>query len=100
LTCDLFQRVAVRQSTAIEAGCNWRCALIGELLTRNRPDKKIRKTWFFGTTSIKYRVNISKPIESISLQIAEIKNIFRKNGYKANYFVLGGLSVANAYFHM
>jgi prophage antirepressor-like protein len=39
---------------------------------------EIRKTGFFGTLSIKDQINISKQIESISLQIVNNKNAFRR----------------------
>ncbi|MDI1278962.1 BRO family protein [Methylobacter sp.] len=39
---------------------------------------EIRKTGFFGTISIKVRINISKQIDSISLQIVNNKNAFRR----------------------
>ncbi len=39
---------------------------------------EIRKTGFFGTISIKDQINISKQIESISLQIVNNKNAFRR----------------------
>ena len=39
---------------------------------------EIRKTGFFGAISIKDQVNISKQIESISLQIVNNQNAFRR----------------------
>ncbi len=39
---------------------------------------EIRKTGFFGTISIKDQINISKQIESISLQIVNNSNAFRR----------------------
>ncbi|WP_104430300.1 BRO-N domain-containing protein [Methylobacter tundripaludum] len=48
---------------------NWVCETV---LT------EIRKTSFFGTISIKDQINISKQIESISLQIVTNKNAFRR----------------------
>lgn len=39
---------------------------------------EIRKTGFFGAISIKDQINISKQIESISLQIVNTKNAFRR----------------------
>lgn len=39
---------------------------------------EIRRTGFFGTISIKDQINISKQIESISLQIINTQNAFRR----------------------
>jgi prophage antirepressor-like protein len=39
---------------------------------------EIRKTGFFGAIGIKDQINISKQIESISLQIVNNKNAFRR----------------------
>lgn len=39
---------------------------------------EIRKTGFFGAISIKDQINISKQIESISLQIVNNKDAFRR----------------------
>ena len=39
---------------------------------------EIRKTGLFGTIDIKDQINISKQIESISLQITNTKNAFRR----------------------
>jgi len=48
---------------------NWTCETVLS---------EIRKTGFFGTLSIKVRINISKQIESISLQIVNNSNAFRR----------------------
>lgn len=39
---------------------------------------EIRKTGFFGTLEIKDQISISKQIDSLSLQITETKNAFRR----------------------
>jgi len=66
---DLYHLIFRSNKPKAKEFANWVCETV-------LPE--IRKTGFFGTISIKDQINISKQIESISLQIVNNKNAFRR----------------------
>ncbi len=66
---DLYHLIFRSNKPKAKDFANWVCETV-------LPE--IRKTGFFGTLSINVRINISKQIESISLQIVNNKNAYRR----------------------